>query len=237
MGIIRSDHTKRWPGGCVIWKFHDTTSSEEREAFQAAITNWTENQRNVRFLEQTTQKSYVILMPDGDIDGVSHSPDIGMAGGEQKLLLEPILVNNDRERTAKHELGHVLGFHHEQVRCDRDAFVRIDMSKIPLMRYFDYDKQCGSEWQIVGDYGFRSIMHYRPKDTVTTDGSMDITAVDAADQEALGKSKFITAGDTASLAELHGGTAHVYQLSGDGQIEKTIRQYRWSSGWIPSRPF
>jgi hypothetical protein len=36
MGIITSDHTKRWPGGCMLWKFHEATSPEEEAAFRAA---------------------------------------------------------------------------------------------------------------------------------------------------------------------------------------------------------
>lgn len=236
MALIISDHTKRWPGGCVVWRFHSAMSEAERTTMRRAMERWQEGDRDVRFIERSTQTSFVEFTPDGDVDGVNRS-EIGMRGGLQRLWLEPITSTNNRLRSAQHELGHTLGMHHEQVRCDRDDFVRIDMSKIPLMRYGDYAKQCGDDYRIVGDYDFGSIMHYRPRTTVTTDGSTDITAVDGADGPALTAPRRLTAGDGAAVAALHSGTAHVYQLSGDGQIERTVRQYGWSSGWTTATPF
>ena len=236
MGLIVSSHTRRWPGGCVVWQFHPAMSDAEKATMRQAMDRWQEDDRNVRFLERTTQTSFVEFTPDGDVDNVNRS-EVGMVGGRQRLLLEPVNQENNRVRSAQHELGHTLGFHHEQVRCDRDDFVDIDMSKIPLLRFGDYNKQCGDEYRIFGDYDFRSIMHYRPRTTVTTDGSVDITAVDGDDQAVLSAAKRITAGDSAALAKLHGGSAHVYQLSADGQIEKTVRQYIWAPGWTTVTPF
>ena len=46
-----------------------------------------------------------------------------------------------------------------------------------------------------------------------------------------------SAGDAASVNTLHGGNSHVYQLSSDGQIEKTVRQYNWSTRWTIATPF
>jgi Astacin (Peptidase family M12A) len=236
MALITSDHTKRWPGGCIVWQFHEAMSEAEKAVLRDAMDDWQASNRNVRFLERTTQTSYVIFTPDGEVDGRNHS-EIGMQGGLQRLWLEPITAADNRQRSARHEIGHTLGFHHEHVRCDREANVRIDMSKIPLQRYGDYYKQCGHDFEIVGDYDFRSIMHYRPRTSTTTDGSVDITAVDRDDSAALKKSKQITTTDSTAVAELHGGNAHVYQLSADGQLEKTVKHYKWSSGWNTVTPF
>jgi hypothetical protein len=211
-------------------------SEAEKSALRWAMGAWQEQGRNVRFLERTTQKSFVTFSPDGTVDNRNQS-DIGMQGSEQRLWLEPITASDNRQRAARHELGHTLGFHHEHVRCDRDSFVNIDMSKIPLFRYGDYFKQCGPDYQMIGTYDFRSTMHYRPRTTRTTDGSVDITALDPDNQEALDDGKRITATDGTALAELHGGNAHVYQLSSDGQLEKTVKQYAWSDGWSTLTPF
>jgi Astacin (Peptidase family M12A) len=236
VALIISDHTKRWPGGCVVWQFHEAMSEAERAVLRNAMDDWHASDRDVRFLERTTQTSFVVFTPDGDVDDRNRS-EIGMQGGLQRLWLEPITPSDNRQRSARHEIGHTLGFHHEHVRCDRDANVKIDMSKIPLQRYGDYYKQCGNGFEIVGAYDFRSIMHYRPRKSKTTDGSVDITAVDQDDDAALKERKRITVTDIAAVAELHGGNAHIYQLSAAGQLEKTVEQYKWSSGWNTATPF
>ena len=56
------------------------------------------------------------------LDGVSHSSELGMEpGGEQHVAIDPIILGNDRKRTARHELGHAMGMHHEQKRPDPET--------------------------------------------------------------------------------------------------------------------
>lgn len=61
-----------------------------------------------------------------------------------------------------HELGHVLGFHHEHQRWDRDAFVTIHYENIKPGRQHDYDWIAPTNWIVSSTaYDYRSIMHYR----------------------------------------------------------------------------
>jgi hypothetical protein len=34
MELIVSEHTKRWPGGCVVWRFHPAMSEVEKETMR-----------------------------------------------------------------------------------------------------------------------------------------------------------------------------------------------------------
>ena len=235
MGLITADHSRRWPGGCIVWDYHSDFADAQRDAIQRAITRW-ESRGTVRFLQRSNQRSFVRFMPDPpDDDDISHS-DIGMQGGEQFLWLEPVVGGANRRRAARHELGHSLGFHHEHVRPDRDGFITVDMTR-HLLRFGDYNR-VGNDWEMVGDYDFRSVMHYNQR--TEPDGLPNFTAVDPANEPLLadnGARNTVSDGDFEALAQLHGGNAHVYQLSGSGQIEKTVRQYDWADGWTTVTPF
>ena len=50
------------------------------------------------------------------------SSDVGMQGGRQTVTLGAGCFHHG---TVLHELGHLLGFYHEQNRPDRDDYVEI----------------------------------------------------------------------------------------------------------------
>ena len=63
-----------------------------------------------------------------------------------------------------HELGHAIGFHHEQTRTDRDQYVRILFSNIQpgLEANFErHDEQTLNDFGVTYDY--YSVMHYGAK--------------------------------------------------------------------------
>ena len=60
-----------------------------------------------------------------------------------------------------HELGHVLGFHHEQTRPDRDYYVKIHKENIPDHLEYNFRKFTWAVIQNLGvPYDYLSIMHY-----------------------------------------------------------------------------
>ena len=61
-----------------------------------------------------------------------------------------------------HELGHVLGFHHEHQRWDRDDYITVHYENIKSGRASDYDRIERTNWIVSSTpYDYRSIMHYR----------------------------------------------------------------------------
>lgn len=60
------------------------------------------------------------------------------------------------ERATRHEIGHVLGFHHEHQRADRDAWVEVLWDRLPAGLHSQYEAgHLG-----LRPYAFESIMHY-----------------------------------------------------------------------------
>ncbi|KAF2368340.1 CUB domain [Trinorchestia longiramus] len=62
---------------------------------------------------------------------------------------------------AVHEIGHALGFNHEQSRSDRDEFVNIYLENVSSGSERNFEKRFTNNYDIPYDYF--SIMHYGPK--------------------------------------------------------------------------
>ena len=62
-----------------------------------------------------------------------------------------------------HELGHAMGFYHEQSRPDRDQYVTIQYSNIRFFKDRNFRKFSTRWINVYGiPYDYRSIMHYGP---------------------------------------------------------------------------
>lgn len=85
-----------------------------------------------------------------------------MVGGHQRLSVGlPHEFICRRTGNIIHELGHAIGFWHEQARPDRDDYVRIVWSNIHYYFYDEFEKY-GVETidSLNVPYDYDSIMHY-----------------------------------------------------------------------------
>lgn len=79
---------------------------------------------------------------------------VGRVGGQQPIELGSGCTKGH----IIHEIGHAIGFLHEQSRNDRDQYVRILYENINPAMHHNFDIYADSE--DVGTYDFASIMHY-----------------------------------------------------------------------------
>ena len=80
--------------------------------------------------------------------------------------------------TILHELGHVIGFWHEQSRPDRDAYIQVLNENIFSRRAHNFRKLEEDQVNSLGvGYDYNSIMHY-DHDAFGTDGMTTIQAHD-----------------------------------------------------------
>uniref|UniRef100_A0A3Q2CF53 Metalloendopeptidase n=1 Tax=Cyprinodon variegatus TaxID=28743 RepID=A0A3Q2CF53_CYPVA len=63
-----------------------------------------------------------------------------------------------RYSTVQHEILHALGFNHEQVRSDRDRYVRILFNNIKRKQQYNFQKKRTNNLET--PYDFSSVMHY-----------------------------------------------------------------------------
>jgi hypothetical protein len=126
--------------------------------------------------------------------------------------------------TITHEMMHVAGFYHEQQRPDRDTFLKTRW-RPSLVRLF-LDGAGGRPWakgsrtyrpmQVLGDYDFRSIMHYHvlgSKMARLTGKGMERLEAQGMSLADPGKRDELSPEDIAGMKQLYAGQAAAQGLT------------------------
>ncbi len=206
--------SKRWPNGVVPY-VHVYGSLDDNYVINDAIRHW-QQRTGLRFepISATTPSSvdHVYF-----VKGVGCSSSVGRQGGRQFVVLE----GGCGLSGVIHELGHAIGFWHEQSREDRDTFVEILWNNIQSGEAYNFEKHV-SDGDDFGPYDFGSIMHYgatafgkpdpvtgNPMQTIRTRGG-----------ESIGQRDSLSVGDIASAAAMYPGTmeGHFEEISSTGFV-------------------
>ena len=145
-----------WTTGIVRYRISSSISQLAADLIREAMDHW-ENNTCLRFLSMSQSGNYVEFV-NSDTGCYSY---IGMQGGRQVINLELPACNS--VGTIVHEIGHAVGFWHEQSRPDRDNYVTINFDNIVDSKKTRYNFMKSNDDEInslgsVYDYG--SIMHY-----------------------------------------------------------------------------
>ncbi|XP_073253266.1 blastula protease 10-like [Porites lutea] len=147
-----------WPLGVLVYEIDQTLAgnSTAMDAINAGMDEWTAK-TCIRFKKRTHESSYVLFQ-----DGSGCSSNIGRTRHQPQ---EINLARGCRTRgIVAHEIGHALGFFHEQSRADRDSFVRILTQNIRPgfeNNFLKYDN--GFINSLTSPYDYGSVMHYGDK--------------------------------------------------------------------------
>ncbi|XP_056134596.1 hatching enzyme 1.2-like [Lampris incognitus] len=105
----------------------------------------------IRFVWRKRQRDYIYFYP-----GNGCWSRLGRQGRWQLISLQKRgCVNHG---TVQHEVLHALGFHHEQVRSDRDRYVTIKTENILPGREHNFRKVQTNN--LATPYDYNSVMHY-----------------------------------------------------------------------------
>lgn len=151
------DRNSLWPGGIIPYTvaYSIPESSKIRGLLKDAIAEW-EKHTCIKFVERVNQSDYVEFYY-----GEGCNSDVGRAGGRQTTSLGRGCAHHG---IVVHELGHLIGFWHEQNRPDRDDYITIKEENIIPKFRFAFDKYSNRKIDSLGvQYDYKSVMHYGEK--------------------------------------------------------------------------
>ncbi|KAI6210338.1 Astacin-like metalloendopeptidase [Aphelenchoides besseyi] len=137
----------RWPKGVPIsFSFRDS-DKEWRQLIREGLKLW-ERETCIRFKESSNAKDRLEFIRGG---GCYSS--VGKVGGNQKISIG----------FGCEDVGHALGFWHEQSRPDRDKYIRLNEKYIAGGTDGNFAKRSDLEADGMGlPYDLGSVMHYGP---------------------------------------------------------------------------
>lgn len=150
------EKTLLWDNGVIPYEFDCSLQNmpELQRIIRLAMNDW-ESKTCIKFIERTNEKDYVNFFR-----GTHCYSTVGKARNERREV--SVGFGCEYHHVMAHELGHVIGFWHEQSRPDRDEYVKIIWKNVNRGWEHAFLKQT---WQAVDSfdtpYDYNSIMHYR----------------------------------------------------------------------------
>ncbi|XP_029209556.1 zinc metalloproteinase nas-4-like [Acropora muricata] len=145
--------TSRWPNGEIPYVVDRDLATKTKREIRKALRHW-KRKTCLNFRHKR----------DGDRDYIRFVDElgcwsyVGRAGGEQKVSIGP---GCEFMGTIIHEIGHAVGFWHEQSRLDRDQYIRIQKENIQTNAMDQFNKMPKKVLDSMNyEYDYFSIMHY-----------------------------------------------------------------------------
>merc|ERR1712002_97614 len=170
----------RWPGGIIPYFIESSIGYQGIKAIQSAIANY-HKYTCLRFHRRTNEREYLSFYRGGGC----MSP-IGYRAGRVNRI--SLATGCWYTGVTMHEIGHSIGFWHEQMRPDRDRYVRIIWSNIQRGMNSQFAKCDARIIDSLGTpYDFSSMMHYGSYAFSAYRGRKTIETIDPNNQRLIGQ--------------------------------------------------
>jgi len=171
--VFGSKTRGRWPNARVPYQIESSIDSKTRASIMKAIEQYHKH-TCLRFSHRRSERSYVSFYRGNGC----HSP-VGMnSNGPNRISLGP---GCDAVGTALHEIGHSMGFFHEQNRPDRNSYIKIHWDNVEAGAEGIY-RIAGGVNSLGTAYDYESLMHYCASGFVKKRGLKAMTTLDPSKQ-------------------------------------------------------
>ncbi|XP_023236137.1 tolloid-like protein 1 [Centruroides sculpturatus] len=156
--VATADPNKLWEEGVLPYEIGENCSQGLRETIHRAMLEW-ESETCIKFVPAEPSHKYRLI-----IDNRGHCGCCSYVGRISERQITVFHETCNSVSTIMHELGHAIGFHHEQNRPDRDNYINVMFKNIKKGHKSNFRKMAESDVNTLGfAYDFNSIMHYSSK--------------------------------------------------------------------------
>ncbi|TPN81715.1 M12 family metallopeptidase [Aquimarina algicola] len=185
---------RKWPNNTVIYVLDNSLTANQIEVTRNSMEEWS-TKTNVKFKQRTNENYYVTISNDGRSCNCG-SANLGVIGNRGVIRIG----TRTSEVVMIHEIGHTLGYIHEQNRSDRDNHVRILFENIQNGAESQFRKS--DRAQLIGDFDIQSTMMYGAY-TFSKNGRPTITRLDGSVYPR--RSARLSSGDIAGTNQAYPG--------------------------------
>jgi hypothetical protein len=195
--VIRTEASGHWKGGVIPFVVDAALAGDLRVT--AALQTWTTTMNGIlSFVPRTTEHDFIRFSLSQA--SVCSAEGVGRDSGARVINVSSVCSTGN----LRHEIGHTLGFHHEQSREDRDNYVRILWDNIKDGYDDQFEVASGDANTDFGPYDFGSLMHY-PLNAFSKNGQNTIVPLHPPPPGVIvGQRTAHSAGDIAALKILYG---------------------------------